>query len=76
MPSMLGVCSAEPGAVTLPRMRNIVIAAVVVAAAFFGWKKYQAGQAAEPAPVTDSNKTPGANAENRVNGLSGAAPVE
>jgi hypothetical protein len=57
-------------------MRNIVIAAVVLAAAFFGWKKYQAGQAPEPAPVTDTNKTPGANAENRVNGLSGAAPVE
>lgn len=57
-------------------MRNIVIVVVVVVAAFFGWKKYQAGQAVEPATVTDSNKTPGANAENRINGLSGAAPVE
>lgn len=57
-------------------MRNIVIVVVVVVVAFFGWKKYQAGQAVEPATVTDSNKTPGANAENRINGLSGAAPVE
>jgi hypothetical protein len=57
-------------------MRNIVIAAVVLAAAFFGWKKYQAGQAPEPAPVTDVNKTPAANAENRINGLSGAAPLD
>lgn len=57
-------------------MRNLVIAVVVIAAAFLGWKKYQSGQVSEPAPVTDPNETPGANAENRINGLSGAAPVE
>jgi hypothetical protein len=58
-------------------MRNVAIVLVIAAAAFFGWKKYQAGNKPEqPAAVTDSHKTPGANAENRVNGLSGAAPVE
>lgn len=60
-------------------MRNLAIVLVLAAAAFFGWKKYQAGRTAEPAQpaaVTDPNKTPGANAENRVNGLSGAAPME
>jgi predicted negative regulator of RcsB-dependent stress response len=59
-------------------MRNAVIVVVIAAAAFLGWKKYQSSQtpASEPAPVTDSHKTPGANAENRVNGLSGAAPAE
>lgn len=60
-------------------MRNAVIVVAIVAAVFFGWKKYQSSQTApqaEAAPVTDAHKTPGANAENRVNGLSGAAPAE
>ena len=59
-------------------MRNAVIVVVILAAAFLGWKRYQSGPAApaDAAPVTDSNKTPAANAENRVNGLSGAAPAE
>ena len=57
-------------------MRNVIIAVVVAAAAFFGWKKYQSSQAPEPAAVTDPNKTTGANAANRVEHLSGAAPVE
>jgi hypothetical protein len=60
-------------------MRNLAIVLVIAAAAFFGWKRLQAGKTAEPAPqppVTNSDKTPGANAENRVNGLSGAAPME
>ena len=59
-------------------MRNAVMVIVIAAAAFLGWKKYQSGQtpAAPAAPVTDANKTPDANAENRINGLSGAAPSE
>jgi predicted negative regulator of RcsB-dependent stress response len=57
-------------------MRNIVIAVVIAAAAFFGWKKYQSSQTPEPAAAADPNKTPGANAANRVEHLSGAAPVE
>lgn len=60
-------------------MRNLAIVLVLAAAAFFGWKKYQSGKAGEPAApaaVTTPDKTPGANAENRVNGLSGAAPAE
>jgi hypothetical protein len=60
-------------------MRNVAIALVIAAAAFFGWKKYQAGKAPEPVAetkVTTPDKTPGANAENRVNGLSGMAPSE
>jgi predicted negative regulator of RcsB-dependent stress response len=60
-------------------MRNVAIVLVIAAAAFFGWKKYQSGKTADPTAEvgkTTPDKTPGANAENRVNGLSGAAPVE
>ena len=57
-------------------MRNVIIVVVIAAAALLGWKKYQSSQAPEPAAAADPNKTPGANAANRVEHLSGAAPVE
>lgn len=55
-------------------MKELIIAAVVIGAAYFGWKKYQASQPPEPKAVVDPNKTPGANAANRMDNLSGAAP--
>jgi|GEM_PF-5817217 hypothetical protein len=55
-------------------MRSFVIFLVVAGAAWFGWKKYEATQPKAPAEVQDPNKTPGANAGNRIDNLSGAAP--
>lgn len=54
-------------------MRYVLII-VVAAGAFFGWKKYKEQQPPEPAPIQDPNKTPGADAENRMNNLSGQVP--
>lgn len=56
-------------------MRYLLIV-VVLAAGFLGWKKYQSSQATEPVPVADPNTVPAGNAANRVEHLSGAAPVE
>lgn len=53
-----------------------VLLLVVVGAAFFGWKKYQGSAKPEQPRVSDDARTPAANAENRVNGLSGAAPMD
>lgn len=55
-------------------MRYLFIIALV-GAGYLGWKKYKADQAAEPAPINDPNRTPGANAENRMNNLTGQVPL-
>lgn len=47
---------------------------VLCACGYFAWQKYQTDKAAEPPPVNDPHKTPGANIDNRINTLSGAAP--
>lgn len=47
---------------------------LLAAGGYFAWQKYRSDRAAEPPPAADPNKTPGANVENRVNTLSGAAP--
>jgi hypothetical protein len=52
-----------------------VLVILVLGGAWLGWKKYKEGQPPEPAAVTDPNKTPGANAENRMNNLSGQVPM-
>ncbi len=54
-------------------MKWLVIILVAVGG-YLGWKKYSADKAAEPPPVADPNKTPGANLNNRIDNLSGAAP--
>lgn len=56
-------------------MRYLLILGLL-GAAFVGWKKYQGSQPPAPAPVAQPDKTPGAHMENRVNNLSGAAPME
>ncbi len=58
----------------MPAMRSLLLI-VLVAGGYFGWKKYQSGRAAEPAPINDPTRTPGANAANRMDNLSGAAPM-
>jgi hypothetical protein len=54
-------------------MRYVLILAVL-AAAGFAWKKYNAAPPPPAAEVQDADKTPAANAENRVNNLSGQVP--
>lgn len=55
-------------------MRYLLILAVA-AGAFFFWKSRQEAPP-EPEPVAQPDKTPGANMENRINHLSGAAPLD
>jgi hypothetical protein len=57
-----------------PPMKYVLLI-LVLGGAWLGWKKYNEGQPPEPAAVNDPNKTPGANAENRVNNLSGQVPM-
>lgn len=51
-------------------MRYVLII-LVAGAAWFGWKKYKADQPPEPAPVNDPNKSTGADATKRVDGMTG-----
>lgn len=51
-------------------MKYLFIAAVCIAA-WFGWKKYQEGKAAEVPVVADPNRTPGADVTNRIDTRSG-----
>lgn len=55
-------------------MRYLLIAAAAAGALYF-WKSRQEKVPA-PEPVQQADKTPGANMENRVNNLSGAAPID
>ena len=54
-------------------MKKLLVIALVAAGAFVAWKKYQASNPAEP-EAASPDKTPGANMQNRVDNLSGAAP--
>ncbi len=55
-------------------MRYVLILAVVAGGLFY-WKSRQAPPP-EPAPVEQRDTAPAANAQNRVNHLSGAAPLD
>ena len=54
-------------------MKALIVVALLAAGAFLAWRKFR--PAAPPAePVSSPDKTPGANLENRMDNLSGAAP--
>lgn len=56
-------------------MRTIVILAIVAVSGYFVWKRSFAKPEPEVPALRDPNKTPGANAANRIDNLSGAAPM-
>jgi hypothetical protein len=65
------ICTGDRAPATLRTMRYVLILAAI-AAAGFAYKRSRA----EPPPAVEvqGDKTPAANAENRVNNLSGQAP--
>ena len=56
-------------------MKNLVIVALVAAGVFFAWDHFHSASPAAPA-ASSPNTTPGANAKNRVDGLSGLGAAE
>jgi hypothetical protein len=64
---------ATGGGRRLAGMKWLVIAALLGGGAFFAWKKFGGSATGEPAELP-ADKSPGANAANRVNALSGQVP--
>ncbi len=61
-------------------MKAILMWATVIGIAYLLWTKVGPGKAASPAPAaaevsTPKDKTPAANADNRVRSLTGEAPL-
>ena len=52
-------------------MKWILVLALLAAGGFFAWKKY--GPVEATGVVTTNEKTPGANQQNRVEGMAGSA---
>jgi len=54
-------------------MKWILIIALLAVGGFFAWKKF--GPPQQPPASTSTNTTAGANQQNRIEGLAGAAPT-
>ena len=54
-------------------MKWIIIIALLAAGGYFAWTKF--GPPQSPPTGTTTDKTPAANAQNRIEGLAGAAPA-
>ena len=56
-------------------MKGLLIAVVVAAVGYLAWTRFSTA-ASTPAPAIPADKTAGANAANRIDNLTGAAPSE
>jgi hypothetical protein len=55
-------------------MKGLLIAAALAAGLYLAWSRF--GGASSPPPDLPADKTPAANATNRIDNLTGAAPSE
>jgi hypothetical protein len=57
-------------------MKRLLFLALIGAAAYFAWQRFSPRRTPDPAAAAKANPetTPGANAKQRIDNLSGAAP--
>ena len=55
-------------------MKKLLLFAIVAAGLYLAWSRFAPSRA--PSPARSGETTPAANAQNRIDALSGAAPAE